>query len=47
MPGEKDEIFAGRGGDVVCWHKMVEAINAVCQLTITSDDYGNTVAVQK
>lgn len=31
---EKDEVLAGCGGGFVCWHKMVEAINAVCQLTV-------------
>jgi hypothetical protein len=41
MSGEKGEILAGRGGNVVCWHKMVEAINAVCQLTII-DGSGTT-----
>ena len=34
MSTGEDEISAGRGGDVVSWHKMVEAINAVCQLTV-------------
>ena len=34
MCSEKDEVIVGCGGDYVCWHKMVEAISAVCQLTV-------------
>ena len=37
MCGERDEILAGCGGNVVCWHKMVEAISSVCQLTIIDE----------
>lgn len=37
MSGEKDEILVGRGGHTVCWHKMVDAINAVCQLTVIDE----------
>lgn len=37
MSAEKDEILAGRGGDLVCWSKLVGSINAVCKLTITDD----------
>ena len=43
MSAEKDEILAGRGGDLMCWHKLVEATSAVCQLTIIdgSETTGN------
>ena len=43
---EMDEVLAGRGGDLVCWDKMVEAINAVCQLTVI-DRSGTTGIVER
>ncbi|XP_028391276.1 uncharacterized protein LOC114516097 [Dendronephthya gigantea] len=45
MSAEKDEILTGRGGDLVCWNKLVGSMNAVCKLTIT--DKSDSINIAK
>jgi hypothetical protein len=37
MSAEKEETLAGRGGDLVCWDKLVKAMSTVCQISVMNE----------